>query len=241
MIFDKISDKFQVKLKDRSMAANILGEALKDVIKKEEGSKKCVVLGIPRGGVIIADIIARKLSAEFNVIIPRKLRAPHNKDVAIGAVMEDGTTYLNELIVRDLEISPEYIEKEKSLQLEKIKHRTLLYYNALPSIKEYDLQNKTVILADDGAATGATIIAASRWLRATKSPSRFIISIPVAPKDTLNLLRREAIDHIEVITSSSTSNFKSVGQYYQSFESVSDEQVLEILNKYSRSSAMQLK
>ena len=82
---------------------------------------------------------------------------------------------------------------------------------------------------------------ASRWLRATKSPSRFIISIPVAPKDTLNLLRREAIDHIEVITSPSTSNFKSVGQYYQSFEPVSDEQVLEILNKYSRSSAMQLK
>ena len=106
--------------------------------------------------------------------------------------MEDGTTYLNELIVRELEISPEYIEKEKSLQLEEIKNRTLLYHNALLSIKEYNLKNKTVILADDGDPTGATIIAASRWLRATKSPSRFIISIPVAPKDTINLLRREA-------------------------------------------------
>ena len=234
MIFDKISDKFGLKLNDRAAAANILGESLKDTIKKEEDRKKGIVLGIPRGGVIIADIIARKLSAEFNIIIPRKLRSPHNKEVAIGAVMEDGTTYLNELIVRELEISPEYIEKEKSLQLDEIKHRTLLYHSSLPSIKEYDLQNRIVILADDGAATGATIIAASRWIRAT-SPSRFIIAIPVAPKNTINLLRREAIDHIEVITRPSISNFKSVGQYYESFEPVSDEQVLEILNKSSRS------
>jgi predicted phosphoribosyltransferase len=235
MIFDKISDKFRLKLNDRAAAANILGESLKDTIKKEEDRKKSIVLGIPRGGVIIADIIARKLSAEFNIIIPRKLRSPHNKEVAIGAVMEDGTTYLNELIVRELEISPEYIEKEKSLQLDEIKHRTLLYHSSLPSIKEYDLRNRIVILADDGAATGATIIAASRWIRATKSPSRFIIAIPVAPKNTINLLRREAIDHIEAITRPSTSSFKSVGQYYKSFEPVSDEQVLEILNKSSRS------
>src|ERR671923_112104 len=112
------------------------------------------------------------LSAKFNIIIPRKLRSPRNEEVAIGAVMEDGTTYLNELIVRELEISSEYIEKEKLLQLDEIKHRTLLYHSSLPSIKEYDLQNRIVILADDGAATGATIIAASRWIRATKSPSR---------------------------------------------------------------------
>jgi predicted phosphoribosyltransferase len=86
MIFDKISDKFRLKLNDRAAAANILGESLKDTIKKEEDRKKSIVLGIPRGGVIIADIIARKLSAEFNIIIPRKLRSPHNKEVAIGAV-----------------------------------------------------------------------------------------------------------------------------------------------------------
>ena len=110
-----------------------------------------------------------------------------------------------------------------------------MYHSSLPSIKEYDLQNRIVILADDGAATGATIIAASRWIRATKGPSHFIIAIPVAPKNTINLLRREAIDHIEVIARPSTSNFKSVGQYYKSFEPVSDEQVLEILNKSSRS------
>jgi putative phosphoribosyl transferase len=86
-------------------------------------------------------------------------------------------------------------------------------------------------LADDGAATRATIIAAARWLRATKSLARFIIAIPVAPKDTVNLLKRENIDHLEVITSPPTSNFKSVGQYYQSFEPVTDEQVMKIVRK----------
>src|SRR5919109_5064820 len=133
MIFDKISDKFQfqLKLNDRAAAANILGESLKDAIKKEEDRKKSIVLGIPRGGVIIADIIARKLSAEFNVIIPRKLRAPHNKEVAIGAVMEDGYTYLNEEIVRELDISTEYIEKEKSYQIQVIKHRISLYRSSI--------------------------------------------------------------------------------------------------------------
>jgi putative phosphoribosyl transferase len=83
------------------------------------------------------------------------------------------------------------------------------------------------MLADDGAATRATIIAAARWLRATKSLARFIIAIPVAPKDTVNLLK----DHLEVITSPPTSNFKSVGQYYQSFEPVTDEQVMKIVRK----------
>ncbi|MBD0360783.1 MAG: hypothetical protein ICV56_08755, partial [Nitrososphaeraceae archaeon] len=90
-----MSSKFQVQLKDRANAANILGEALKDVIKKEQERKDhSIVLGIPRGGVIIADIIAKKLSCEFDIIIPRKLHAPHNEELAIGAVMEDGTTYL---------------------------------------------------------------------------------------------------------------------------------------------------
>jgi putative phosphoribosyl transferase len=100
IIFDKISSKFQLRLKDRDNAANILGEALKDVIKKEQERKDSIVLGIPRGGVIVGDIIARKLACEFDIIIPRKLRAPHSGEIAIGAVMEDGTTYLNDMFVK---------------------------------------------------------------------------------------------------------------------------------------------
>jgi putative phosphoribosyl transferase len=192
MIFESISSKFQLKLKDRANAANILGQALKDVIKKEEERKGSIVLGIPRGGVIVGDIIARKLSCEFDIIIPRKLRAPHSEELAIGAIMEDGTTYLNDMLVKELEISQEYIEKEKTYQIQEIKRRTLLYSNSEEKEKEkYDLRNnKYVILADDGAATSATVVAAARWIKkkktTTNNPKRLIIAIPVAPKETLN-------------------------------------------------------
>jgi putative phosphoribosyl transferase len=233
-IFDKISSKFQLKLKDRATAANILGEALKDVIKDKEERKASIVLAIPRGGVIVGDIIAKKLSCEFDIIISRKLRAPHNEELAIGAVTlgEDGTTaitYLNDMLVKELEISQEYIEKEKTYQIQEIKRRSSLYRN---SEGKYGLSNsKYVILADDGAATGATVIAAARWIKKTNNPrSHLIIAIPVAPKQTKDLIKKEA-DYVEVITSPSTSNFKSVGQYYQSFEALTDEQVIEIMNK----------
>jgi putative phosphoribosyl transferase len=231
MIFESISSKFQIKLKDRANAANILGEALKDVIKNKE-RKASIVLGIPRRGVIVGDIIARKLSCEFDIIVPRKFRAPHSEELAIGAVIEDGTTYLNNILVRELEVSQEYIEKEKAYQIQEIKRRSSLYRN---SQDKYELinNNKYVILADDGAATGATVIAAARWIKknkTTNNPKRLIIAIPVAPKETLNLLKNES-DHVEAIACPSTSNFKSVGQYYQSFEPITDEQVIEIMKR----------
>ena len=84
-------------------------------------------MGIPRGGVVVADIVAKKLSCRFDIVIPRKLRAPHNEEVAIGAVTEDGTTYLNAEIVKVLEVSEEYIEEEKSRQIQEIKRRSLIY------------------------------------------------------------------------------------------------------------------
>jgi putative phosphoribosyl transferase len=229
MIFESISSKFQLKLKDRANAANILGEALKDVIKNKEERKASIVLAIPRGGVIVGDIIARKLSCEFDIIIPRKLRAPHSEELAIGAIMEDGTTYLNDILVKELEISQEYIEKEKAKQIQEIRRRSSLYRN---SREKYELRNnKYVILADDGAATGATVIAAARWItKSNNNPKRLIIAIPVAPKETKESLNREA-DHVEVIISPSTSNFKSVGQYYQDFNPLTDEQVIDIIKR----------
>jgi putative phosphoribosyl transferase len=237
MIFESISSKFQLKLKDRVTAGSILGEALKDVIKKEQERKDSTVLGIPRGGVIVGDIIAKKLSCEFDIIIPRKLRAPNNEELAIGAIMEDGTTtYLNDMLVKELEISQEYIEKEKTYQIQEIKRRSSLYHrqgNFLPREGHNVLNGKTIILVDDGAATGATVIAAARWIKKNTNPrSHLIIAVPVVPKPTKDLLIKEA-DHVEVITSPSTSKFKSVGQYYQSFEPTTDEQVVKIMRNYN--------
>lgn len=230
-MFEAITRKFHFRFKDRGTAANILGESLKDRVKKEERGS-IVVLGIPRGGVITADIVAKKISSPlFDIVIPRKLTDPDNKEEAVGAIMEDGTTYLDEELINDLQIASEYLEKEKSYQIEEIRRRSSLYRT--PTTTDYNLADKTVILVDDGAATGATIIAAARWIRKTEhAPKRLIIAVPVAPKDTVKLLKHEA-DIVEVVTSPS-SIFHSVGQFYQDFSPVTDQQVMEIMRNRSR-------
>jgi putative phosphoribosyl transferase len=233
-LFESILNKFQLRFKDRVWAANVLAESLKDVMRKGKlSSSDILVLGIPRGGVITAEVISQKLNSSFDIIIPRKLRAPHNKELAIGAITEDGTTYLIEDLIRTLEIPVEYIEKEKTEQIEEIKRRSSLYRNKSESDLGYniDIDNtKTVILADDGAATGATLIAAARWIRKNYNPNRLIIAVPVATKDTVGLLKKEA-NHVEVIMTPSTFSFRSVGQYYQNFGQITDEQVIEIMKK----------
>src|SRR6266487_3442770 len=230
MIFNRIIDRFQLKFKDREAAGNILGESLENLINKKE-RKNSLVLGIPRGGVIIGWTIANKLSCDFGIIIPRKLHAPNNQELAIGALMEDGTTYLNEALVKELDISPEYIKKEKLDQLEEIRRRTQLYSGKTFNWNQNDLSGKTVILADDGAATGATVIVATRYIKTNKTPRRFIIAIPISPKGTINALKNEDIDQIEVITSPQNRNFLSIEQYYQNFEQVTDKQVIDTIQR----------
>ena len=244
-MFDSIKKKFQFKFKDRTNAANILAAALEDFLE-EEGRKRerkntlIVVLGIPRGGVIVADIVAKKLKAsDLDIVLPRKLRIPHNEEAAFGAIMEDGTIYLDDRLVKDLDISVEYIEKEKNLQLQEIERRKSLYKNTSKQ-QERQLENKIndntiVILTDDGAASGATVITAARSIRKNSfnNAKELIIALPVAPKETVELLRKEsAVDHVEVITAPS-SFFNSVGQFYQNFQPVSDEQVVEIIKKWN--------
>ena len=182
-----------------------------------------IVLGIPRGGVIIADIVARKLSADLDVAIGRKLGAPENPELAIGAIMEDGTTYTNEYIIKALKLSEDYVEREKARQLSEIRRRTALY----PKKRHYTVRDRIVILTDDGIATGATIIAAARWIR-KQSPKYLIIAVPVAPQQTVNILGQEA-DAVDVILSPESLN--SVGQFYENFEPIADDEVREILSR----------
>ncbi len=225
MIFDKIIPKFQLKIKSREIAANILGEALKDIIKENEKRTNTIVFGIPRGGVIMAYIIYKKLDATtFDIVIPRRLCAPFNRELGIGAIMKDGTIYLNDIIINALGISSKDIEKEKEKQKNEIYRRETLYRIVN---KEYNISNRTIILVDDGAATGATLITALRWIR-KQNPKKIIVAVTVAHKDTVKLLKKEA-DHVEVIISPSVFSFNSVEQYYHSFHEIPDEQVIHIM------------
>jgi predicted phosphoribosyltransferase len=231
MIFGGFVRKFQLKIKNRESAGYILAEVLNGVVKKQDRTDT-IVLGLASGGIIIAEIIAKKLRCEVGLIISRRLRAPHNEELAIGAIMEDGTTYLNESIIDALNITPEYINREISNRRAEIIRLAHLYIDNNKSQiyrNETNFENKIIIIVDDGAATGATIIATIRSIKKKANLKRLIVAVPVSPKGTVNLLRNEGIDRIEVITSPNDANFGTIEQYYLDFKQVSDEQVLDIL------------
>jgi putative phosphoribosyl transferase len=228
-MFETISRKFQLKFKDRAAAGSVLAEILKERLKKEE--QPILVLGVPRGGVLTADSVARKLSrafksVDFDLISPRKLTDMDNKEQGIGGVMEDGTTYLDEELTTLLQITPEYLVKEKAEQIEEIRRRNSIYSIYSPINQHEHLQKKTVILVDDGAATGSTLIVAARWLRMKHTPKRLVIAVPVAPRHTVKLLEHEC-DEVQVVIS--PSSFRSVEQFYHDFEQVPNDRVIEIL------------
>lgn len=232
----KDGSAFQLQLKDRVSAGKVLAMVLKTAIpkrNKKEGENDLLVLGIPRGGIIVADVIAEKLNADyFDIVIPRKLRAPDNKENAIGAVSQDGSiVYLDEFMVSSLNVPADYIEQEKQEQLREIERRIALYRPQKKDI-EYDISpgKTTVLIIDDGIATGATVIAAARWIRRQYQPGQLIIAAPVASKQAVELLKKEAVaDIVETVTT--PANFISVSQFYKDFDQATDEKVIEIMRK----------
>lgn len=223
-------NNFVKKFKDREHAAELLISKLNNEIK-DEIAKDVVVFGVPRGGVILAYTIYKNRSANyFDVVIPRKLGAPNNKELGIGAIMDKDIVYLNEYVVKALRVSQDYIEAEKESQIQEINRRRLLYR---PKQNEYNIKNKTIILVDDGAATGATLVVSARWIR-KMNPKRIIIAIPVAPNETVKLLKNE-VDQVVTILIPPTSNFTSVAQFYDNFEEITDDMVVKIMKEmYSK-------
>lgn len=214
------------KFKDREHAAELLISKLNNEIK-DEIAKDVVVFGIPRGGVILAYTIYKNRSVNyFDIVIPRKLGAPNNKELGIGAIMDKDIVYLNEYVVKALRVSQDYIETEKESQIQEISRRSLLYR---PRQNEYNIKSKTIILVDDGAATGATLVVSARWIR-KMNPKRIIIAIPVAPKETVELLKNE-VDQVVTILIPPTSNFTSVAQFYDNFEEITDDKVVKIMKE----------
>ena len=185
--------------------------------------KNPLVLAIPRGAVPMGKIIAQQLDGDFDVVLVRKLRAPHQPELAVGAVNEDGETYLAE----DAELygaSAEHLKTEIQVQLATIRKRRVQYANIKPSV---DPAGRIVIVVDDGLATGATMISALQSLRLRK-PAKLICAVPVAPPDTLLKIKSFAD---EVVCLEVPHFFQAVGQFYRHFPQVEDAEVLRLLQE----------
>ena len=203
--------------RDRVEAGKKLANAL-----LKYGKEQAIVLAIPRGGVILGYEVASLLNLPFDILIPRKIGAPKQKEMAIGAVTEDGTSIFNDRLIRSLKIDDEYIKKEIEIQIKEIKRRNGIYKK-----KNIFLNNKIIILIDDGVATGATLKAAILSLKKCDIKS-LIIAVPVGPKDTIYELEK-LVD--EVICLSSPHPFFAVGEFYKDFNQITDREVIKLLAK----------
>jgi putative phosphoribosyl transferase len=206
--------------KDREHAARLLLQKL----AKYQGQKP-LVLGIPRGAVPMAKIIADGLKGDLDVVLVHKLGAPGQPEFAIGAVDEKGRMYLTD-VAAELEISPQYLAREKEEQLGILRRRRARY---TPLRSPINPSGRVVIVVDNGIATGATMIAALRSVREQR-PAKLVGAVAVLPVSTLREIRKYAD---EVVYLDTPEDFMAVGQYFDDFSQVTDERVIEVLESVS--------
>lgn len=210
---------------DRAEAGRLLGLKL----AKYAGAADVIVLGLPRGGVPVAYEVARALRVPLDVFIVRKLGVPGFEELAVGAIASGGVRVLNEEVYNALPNADEIIEtvtQRESAELERREHE---YRDGRPAP---ELQNKTVILIDDGLATGATMRAAVAALR-QRGAAKIVVAVPVGPPDTCKEFEDVAD---EVVCASAPEFFQAVGQYYEDFSQTSDDEVRELLAKVAQQS-----
>ncbi|MCC7364417.1 MAG: phosphoribosyltransferase [Dehalococcoidia bacterium] len=184
-----------------------------------------VVLGVPRGGVPVAAHVARRLGAPLGVVTARKLRAPGSPELAVGAVTAAGVPWVNDEVAQATGATAAYIEREAELQAAEAARRE----SAFNGVHRPDIRGKSVIVVDDGIATGATVLAAARSLKASGA-GRVVIAAPVAPPDTIEELAAEAD---EVICPFAIEEFYAIGQFYEDFTQVGDGEVARVLREYA--------
>ena len=202
---------------DRREAGRLLGEVLAYL-----RGQRPVVLGIPRGGVIVARDLAAALDADLDIVLSRKLRTPGHLELAMGSVAEDGNVFLNNDVVQQLSISDAQIQQERAIQMHEIARRVEMFRSVLPRTS---LRDRLVIVTDDGVATGATTQAAL-WSVRLEKPRKLIAAIPVGAQESLERLSRD-VD--EEICLRAPPYFAAVGQFYVNFDQVDDEDVLKVI------------
>jgi putative phosphoribosyl transferase len=201
---------------DRLDAGRRLADAL-----KEHAGPYTVVLAIPRGGVIVGEVVAATLGVPLDVVVPRKVGAPGNPELGLGAVAP-GVRVLDPWLIERLGVSEEYLEREIAAEEAETVRRLEAYRGGRPPL---ELEGKTAIVVDDGVATGGTAVAALRWARA-QGAATVVLAVPVAPPQTIQRLSHEAD---EVVALATPEPFFAVGEWYRIFDQTPDDEVLAAL------------
>lgn len=205
--------------RDRREAGRRLTEALDGYRRRRP-----FILAVPRGGIVVGYEVAVGLDAPLDVVVPRKLRAPYNPELAVGAVAHDGSVYVDSPLVSSLRIPEEYLKEETATQLEEIRRRVSVYRGDRP---QPALAGRAAIVVDDGIATGSTMIAALRAVRGMHAEV-VVAAIPVAPPEGAESLRAEADDVVCLYT---PTLFYAVGQFYDDFGQTTDDEVVFLLRR----------
>jgi predicted phosphoribosyltransferase len=207
--------------RDREDAGRQLAAEFKNIELRDP-----LVLAIPRGGVATGAALARELGAELDVVLAHKLRSPLQPELAFGAVGEDGKIYLNHRVEEATGVTEKYLELERKRQFEEISRRKERFRAARLAAS---IEGRSIILTDDGIATGSTMIAAIEVVKGQK-PHEVIVAVPVAPPERLETIRGMCD---RVVCLYSPIAFYAVGQFYQSFQTVEDDQVVEMLREFA--------
>jgi predicted phosphoribosyltransferase len=209
---------------DRIDAGQKLGERLRELAVSMCDNREVVVLALPRGGVPVGREVARALGAKLDVFLVRKLGAPMQEELAMGAIASGGVRVINDDVVRTLRITPQQLDQTAERETRELERRELAYRGERPPV---DVQGNCVLLVDDGIATGYTMRAAVTALRQIQ-PKQIVVAVPVAAKDTCEELKQHADAVVCLFT---PPDFVAVGQWYRSFEQTSDEEVRAMLRE----------
>lgn len=214
------SETRQVPFRDRSHAGQVLASHLQAYVDRPG----VLVLGLPRGGVPVAHEVARALHAPLDVFIVRKLGVPGQKELAMGAIASGGMRVLNRQVIASLGIGEDQIESVVQREADELDRRERLYRNGRPAPQ---VSGRTLILVDDGLATGATMRAAVAALR-SRSPHAIVVAVPVGARSTCEELRAEVDD---LVCARAPERFYAVGMWYDDFTQVTDQDISELLDR----------
>ena len=208
-----------IRFQDRKQAGQLLAEKLAHFA----GRAEVLVLGVPRGGVVVASEVARRLQAALDAFLVRKLGVPGHEELAMGAVATGGICFVNDNVIRSLGIKREVLDKTIARERRELEQREQIFRIAAP----LELVNRVVVLVDDGLATGATMRAAVMAVR-ERHPARVIVAAPVAARETYNDFTKLAD---EIVCVQVPEDFEGVGQWYEDFTQTTDEEVRRLLEE----------